>query len=390
MKHRSSEGPSPAARRRLLNWFRRHQRQLPWRATRDPYAIWISEVMLQQTQVATVIDYFQRFLARFPRIEDLAAAPEQEVLQLWEGLGYYRRARQLHAAAQTVVREHAGRFPSDSHSVRQLPGIGRYTAGAVLSIAFDLPEPILEANTIRLFSRLLGYSGDPRTTAGQARLWQAAEAWLPPRGAGEWNQALMELGSLVCTVREPACQVCPLAQACLAHRQGRQCEIPLAAAPPRRESLREAALVVVRRGRVLLLRNPRARRWAGLWDFPRAGLANGEPTAWAESIRREVADLTGLEISVGEPIIVLRHGVTRFRITLECRWGTLLRRLGPPPGETELAWVAPDQFGQYPLNVTGRKLAAEVTRALKGGAHAPARPLKGRPIRRGRSQAPAK
>ena len=239
--------------------------------------------MLQQTQVATVRPYFERFLAALPTVEALAAADEHEVLRLWEGLGYYRRARQLHQAARLICSRHGGRFPRDIEQLRRLPGIGRYTAGAILSIAFDQPQPILEANTSRLFSRLLAWSGEPASAAGQRLGWAMAEAVLPRRGAGRFNQALMELGSEVCQPRQPRCAVCPVASLCRAFAAGLQSRIP----PPRRKAarkaVREAAVVVRRRGRVLLLQRPEGGRWAGLWDFPRfpfdrPGLPNFRPT----------------------------------------------------------------------------------------------------------------
>jgi len=211
-----------AFRRRLLAWFKRNARDLPWRRTRDPYAVWVSEIMLQQTQVVTVIDYFNRFLQTFPTIAALAAAPEEQVLRLWEGLGYYRRARQLHRAAQVIVREHDGKFPRTIDAVRSLPGIGRYTAGAILSIAFDAREPILEANTFRLYSRLLAYCGDPRGREGEKLLWEFASESLPNKGAGTLNQALMELGATVCTPRLPRCEVCPVVQLCPTFKAGLQ------------------------------------------------------------------------------------------------------------------------------------------------------------------------
>ena len=195
-------------RRKLRAWYDRHARDLPWRGTRDPYAIWLSEIMLQQTQVETVKPYFQRFLAALPTISALAQADEQQVLRLWEGLGYYRRARQLHQAARRIVVEHDGRFPTDPQSAQRLPGIGRYTAGAILSIAMDQRRPILEANTVRVFSRLLAYDGQTTSSAGQRLLWAAAEAVLPSRDVGRFNQALMELGSEVCRCRAPAYRTC--------------------------------------------------------------------------------------------------------------------------------------------------------------------------------------
>ncbi|MGI9427831.1 MAG: A/G-specific adenine glycosylase, partial [Bythopirellula sp.] len=205
-------------RRRLLTWYSKHARDLPWRKSNNPYRVWVSEVMLQQTQVETVKPYFQRFMKAFPTVRKLALADEQHVLRLWEGLGYYRRARGLHAAARKIVSEHRGRFPRDVETLQTLPGIGRYTAGAIVSIAYDQRAPILEANTIRLLARLIGYRDDPTKTAGQKLLWQTAEEVLPRKDIARFNQALMELGSLVCKPANPICPECPLESLCIAHR----------------------------------------------------------------------------------------------------------------------------------------------------------------------------
>ena len=210
----------------LLGWFRRNARDLPWRRTRDPYAIWISEIMLQQTQVATVIGYYHRFLEAFPNVNALADAPESEVLRLWEGLGYYRRARQLHAAAKDVAEKHGGRFPGDFDAIFALPGIGRYTAGAIASIAFDQSKPILEANTIRLWARLAGIQDDVAAKATQTRLWSLAERVLTESRSGEINQALMEVGGQVCKPQAPQCHECPVVLWCGAQRTGRPESIP--------------------------------------------------------------------------------------------------------------------------------------------------------------------
>jgi A/G-specific adenine glycosylase len=347
-------------RRRLPAWFDRHARKLPWRRNRDPYAIWVSEIMLQQTQAATVIGYFDRFLAALPTIKVLAAADEHDVLRLWEGLGYYRRARQLHKAAKIIVAEHGGRVPCDPEVVRHLPGIGRYTAGAILSIAFDARQPILEANTLRLFSRLLAYDGDPRSTEGQRLLWAMAEAVLPRSGSGRVNQALMELGSEVCTARSPHCEDCPVAALCRANQQGRQADIPLPKARRTIEAVRQAVVLVRRRGRVLLLRWPEGQRFAGLWDFPRFPLTSERPAEVRRELAENVLALTGAAVAPDRQIKTLTHSVTRFRITLECYEATFLSNSEDGATKLETRWLRPDELETYPLSSTGRKLAGFV------------------------------
>jgi A/G-specific adenine glycosylase len=345
-----------AARRRLIAWYRRTARELSWRGIRDPYGIWVSEIMLQQTQVATVECYFPRFLAAFPTIAALAVAPEDRVLRLWEGLGYYRRARQLHAAARKIVAEHGGIFPTNPEAVRQLPGIGRYTAGAILSIAFDLPQPILEANTIRLHSRLLAYRGDPTSSTGQQQLWQLAEALLPNSGCGEFNQALMELGSLICTPRDPKCDVCPLQSLCPTRRDGLQDVIPAPKRQPVIEDVSEAAVIVVRRGKVLLRKCGDGERWAGLWDFPRFAVKTDNGVSLARQIVENVQKLTGIKIESPRHFTKLRHGVTRFRITLDCYTAEYESASKKNSNPTQ-RWIKPAEFDDFPLSTTGRKLA---------------------------------
>ena len=346
-----------ALRRRLRAWYDAHARDLPWRRTKDPYAIWLSEIMLQQTQVATVKPYFERFLHRLPTIAALAQADEHEVLRLWEGLGYYRRARQLHRAAQIIVAEQGGQFPRDPAAVRRLPGVGRYTAGAVLSFAFDAREPILEVNTLRVLCRLLAYGGAPHDGEGQRFLWAAAEILLPQRGAGRFNQALMELGSEVCTPRAPRCADCPVAVLCRANQEGRQQEIPRPKRKPVRQAVREAAVVVRHRGRVLLLRWPEGRRWAGLWDFPRFPLAGASSNALDRELAENVRTLTGVTVLPGRHITTLTHGVTRFRITLDCYEAKVISGGKKTAAPLETRWLRPAELGDYPLSSTGRKLA---------------------------------
>jgi len=286
-------------RRRLLAWYRAHARDLPWRRSSDPYRVWISEVMLQQTQVVTVREYFARFVEALPDVHRLAAADEREVLRLFEGLGYYRRARQLHAAAKEIVARHGGQFPQEVSELEKLPGIGRYTAGAIASIAFGQRAAILEANTTRLLCRLIAYRGDPLSAAGQRLLWQVAEEILPRKDVAQFNQALMELGSLVCTPGEPKCGQCPLSMLCLANAAGLHCEIPRAKTPTTYTELREAAVVICKRGRVLLRQCAEGERWAGLWDFPRFGLEAEGPLFAADEIRQKVFLQTGVRCAPG-------------------------------------------------------------------------------------------
>ncbi len=341
-------------RRRVRTWYKRNARDLPWRGRREPYPVWVSEIMLQQTQVATVKAYFDRFVQAFPTIDSLAAAEERDVLRLWEGLGYYRRARQLHRAARIIVREHDGVFPRDVETVRGLPGIGRYTAGAVLSIAFDDRLPILETNTTRLFSRLLGCGGDPASTAGQNLLWEMAEAVLPRREVGSFNQALMELGGEICLARKPRCADCPAAPLCEANLQNLQAEIPAPKKKPAFEKVHHAAVIVRRHGRVLLLQCPDGGRWAGLWDFPRFPLNASKPAEQRRELIDHVLALTGVEIELGKRLKTIKHGVTRFRITLDCYEA---RFVAAGANGAKTKWLRRAELKNYPLSSTGRKLA---------------------------------
>jgi A/G-specific adenine glycosylase len=356
----SSDGRRTLARK-LLGWFRRNARDLPWRRTRDLYAIWISEIMLQQTQVATVIPYWQRFLARFPDVDALAAADEHEVLRLWEGLGYYRRARQLHAAARQIVERHQGRFPHEYEAVRALPGIGRYTAGAILSIGLDKRLPILEANSVRVLSRLTAYRGDAATTAGQRHLWSVAEAILPRQQCGAFNQALMELGSEICTPRAPQCDRCPVVDLCGAHAKQLVERIPTPTKPAKYEDVTEVAVIVRHRGRVALRRCQPGERWAGLWDFPRFAAASASDNGAIETqIARAAHEMIGLDVHEPSHLVTLKHGVTRFRITLHCYEVKLPRgsqRLTSNGGRGDARWVSIDSLASYPLSVTGRKIS---------------------------------
>lgn len=344
----------------VRRWYRRHARDLPWRDSPSLYTVWVSEIMLQQTQVETVKPYFSRFVKKFPDVKSLANADEQDVLKLWEGLGYYRRARQMCAASRVIVDQHDGVFPEDAAAVLALPGIGRYTMGAILSIALNQRQPILEANTIRLFSRLNGYCGDPASRDGQRRLWEFAEQILPQKHVAQFNQALMDLGSLVCQVRDPHCMSCPLTTCCVAFARGLQGKIPLTK-KQRYEKVAEAALVVAKKGRVLLRQHTNEERWTGLWDFPRLTLPGAVVN---ERHRRQAARLLlekiqseiGIDVSAPRWLKQIKYGVTRYRITLECFAAEAVAGR-KRHSEAKFSWVRFKDLDDLPTNASGRKIA---------------------------------
>jgi len=348
-------------RKALLTWFDAHRRDLPWRSSRDPYRIWVSEVMLQQTTVAAVVPYFERFLQAFPTIHALAAADEQAVLKLWEGLGYYRRARHLHKAAKRLASDHPDELPDDPTVWAALPGVGRYILGAVLSQAFDRKLPIVEANTLRVLSRLFAYPGDPRTGSGLKWVWAAAERVLPEKRIGDFNQAMMELGALVCTPMAPDCANCPAARVCEAKRLGRQAAIPPPAKRPATVEVREVAVVVRNGGKVLLVQRPAdALRGANLWEFPHGELMNDETHEVAAL--RIVQDLIGLKVKLGTELLTVSHGVTRFAITMTCLEATRTGGRFRSAFYTEGRWVESGELGTFPLSTPQRKLATEIAR----------------------------
>jgi A/G-specific adenine glycosylase len=342
--------------RRLSEWFARCHRPLPWRKDRDPYRIWVSEVMLQQTQVATVIPYFERFLLAFPTVTALAAASEHDVLRLWEGLGYYRRARDLYRAARELQSAHRGVIPSDPTLLEDVPGMGRYTRNAVLSQAYDVRLPILEANSQRVLCRLFGRMEDPTCGPLRTWLWRTAESLLPRRGVGEFNQAIMELGALVCTPTAPKCEECPLRRKCEARRLGLQESIPRRLVSPKPVAVREVAVVLRRARRVLLVQRPAtARRWAQLWEFPHGELTESE--THEQAALRLIPALTGFTGRLGSELLTIRHGVTRFNITMVCleaqhesgRFRSDFYQMGK--------WIEPQNLASYPVSSPQRRLA---------------------------------
>jgi A/G-specific adenine glycosylase len=304
----SGSGPSLAAR--VQRWQRRAGRHdLPWQRTRDPYRVWLSEVMLQQTQVATVIGYYERFLARFPDVHALAAAPLDDVLALWSGLGYYSRARNLHRCAQAIVAEHGGSFPGSAAELSALPGIGRSTAAAIAAFCFGERVAIQDGNVKRVLARALGFAGDLSVAAAERELWAAAQALLPERGVDVYTQGLMDLGATLCTARDPQCPRCPLRTGCVAQREGRPQAYPVRTRRARRGTRRHALLWLVRGGRWWLVQRPGRGVWAGLWSLQEFESAEALETASARWPGR------------GERLPLIEHALTHFDWTLEpVRW----------------------------------------------------------------------
>ena len=349
-------------RRGLAAWYARGHRDLPWRRDRDPYRILVSETMLVQTTVAAAAPYFERFLARFPTVEALAGASEADVLKAWEGLGYYRRARGLHEAARAIARDHGGLVPDDPASLLALPGVGRYIAGAVLSFAFDQPAAIVEANTQRVLARLLAWEEDIAKSISQRRLWQAAGRLVPEVGAGDFNQALTELGATTCTPRDPSCLICPIAAECLARALGLQDRLPLKTpkAPPL--EVVEACALVRRDGRLLVVQRGPVGLWAGFWEFPTvhvsgadpAGRAPGRPEGLAEGVGR----LTGVQVAEAGLACSVKFGVTKHRLTLNAYYGTEADgAIIPDSGQYDSRFVSSDEIAGLVMGSGVRKVA---------------------------------
>ncbi len=354
--------PSPATRlfsRRLLGWYRGHRRALPWRATRDPYRIWVSEVMLQQTTVQAVIPYYKRWLRLFPDVRTLARASRQKVLRAWQGLGYYDRARNLHDAARTLVRKFAGRLPDDLGRLRSLPGLGPYTAAAVASIAFDRPCPVLDANVRRVVMRLENIPAPvgPRT---DRIILEFLAARLPRRRAGDFNQAVMELGALVCKPRNPLCLLCPLRASCRAAKAGRQELIP----PARKTTTRrvEAVVAIIHKdGRLLVQKRPAGGLLADLWEFPGGKRKRGE--SLEQALRREVREELRVEVVSARPLTSVKHAYTQFLVHLHAFDVTTDREPVLVPGSRR--WVTLRRLRTYPLPSGSVRLVDFLERAAR-------------------------
>ncbi|MEP7053124.1 MAG: A/G-specific adenine glycosylase [Pseudomonadota bacterium] len=342
--------------RALLAWYAQHRRQLPWRQSLDPYAVWVSEMMLQQTQVATVIPYFERWMQRFPDVATLAKAAESDVLHAWQGLGYYSRARNLQRAAGRMMDEHAGRVPERVPDLLALPGIGPYSAGAISSIAYGHPEPLVDGNVIRVLSRLFALRGDPNRAPLKRELWDLARSLVPAAAPGDFNQALMELGATVCTPRNPRCSACPLAAHCQALSAGLVETLPELPARAKPTQVHMVAAVSARAGRVLVTKlRPSAARWAGMWLFPTAEIGRSETPEAA--VTRALKEAAGLQAAPTGILCVVRHTVTRFRITLDAYRTCTPSGAAKPLAVAEVAWKRPDELGALAMPKAHRAIA---------------------------------
>lgn len=339
----------------LLTWYAAHRRDLPWRRTDDPYLIWVSEVMLQQTQVVTVIPYYERFTARFPTIYDLAAADLDEVLSLWQGLGYYARAHNLHAAARIVCAEYGGRVPDDAIAFRALPGIGEYMVAAVLSIAYGHDLAAIDGNVVRVLCRLFDYEGDPTRAEGRRTLRRYADELLPPGRAGDYNQAMMEHGAVTCVPRGPLCSDCPIASFCLARERGVQEQRPVPRARRRVPHRHLVAALCEREGRLLLVRRRPKGLLGGLWELPTGEVGDDSHTG---ALHRTLADHLGVTGKVvGGELAAVDHGYSHLRVTVHV-YRCVIQGTPHPAGPWDRSrWVTPDEIKTIGLaGVTGRIL----------------------------------
>jgi len=332
----------------LLTWYRSEKRDLPWRKTDDPYRIWVSEIMLQQTRVDTVIPYWNRFLEAFPTVHDLANADRQQVLKLWEGLGYYSRGRNLHDAAKMVSEKFDGRLPDTYEEISRLKGIGPYTAAAILSIAFNKPYAVVDGNVIRVLTRYFGIDNDIRSVSVKNRIQQHAQKLIPKNEPGDFNQAIMELGATVCTPTSPECSSCPVSAGCIASQTSRTDVIPYKSKAKKIPHHKiGVGLIVNESGQLLIALRPENAMLGGLWEFP--GGKNEKGESLEETVIRELREELGAKVRVLDKYMQLKHAYSHFKITLHAYWCTIISGKPVPRSSERLKWVSLDEIDQYPF-----------------------------------------
>ena len=339
---------------KLLHWYDQNARSLPWRFEPTPYKTWVSEIMLQQTRVETVIPYFERFIARFPEIGILAASEESDVLRLWEGLGYYSRARNLHKAARVMLEEYAGQIPADIAALRSLPGVGAYTAGAIASIAFGAAEPALDANIRRVGARLLDLHEPPGSEADRI-MWEFCQRILPAQRSGDFNQALMDLASMVCTPEAPTCHLCPLWSDCLAFQRDTAAQLPVRKPKAKIPHKLVLAAVITRGDEVLLAQRPADGMLGKLWEYP-GGSVPEETPSLPNALRELMLSRFGFRIDVGSPLGSYKHAYTHFRITLQT-FRCELPGASPLPLPPGFAWALIGELSTFPMGKVARQIS---------------------------------
>lgn len=338
-----------AIRRRLLPWFRTHRRDLPWRRRRTPYRVWIAELMLQQTRTDQALPYYRRFMRRFPSVRALARAPRQDVLKAWEGLGYYARARNLHRTAQYIVSDRRGRFPATYEEWLNLPGIGPYTAAAVTSIAFNRDHAVVDGNVARVLSRVFAYSGDVKTARGKREIQRRADVLLPAGRAADFNEALMELGALVCLPRRPRCAACPMRAICRAYHHGEPEAFPAARARKRvPHKIVGAGIVTSRAGKILIAQRKDDSMLGGLWEFPGGSVERGETLP--QCIRRELREELGIDVRVGARVVTVHHAYSHFTIELHAYRAAIERGRPRALHCADYRWVTVREMRDYPFS----------------------------------------
>lgn len=345
----------------ILDWYGKFGRVLPWRSNPRPYSVWVSEIMLQQTRVETVLPYYERWMQRFPAVPGLANAGLHEVLQIWEGLGYYSRARSLHKTAQILMLDHNGQLPDDPAALKRLPGIGPYTAAAILSIAFNRDIAAIDGNIRRVYSRLLDITAPLKTRENEHLVGRAARDHLPPGKAGDFNQALMDLGACICIPARPLCAECPVSAQCLARQRNVQEHRPVVIPREPIPSFLVVAAVIENNGAVLIARRPENGLLGGLWEFPGGKVEAGE--TFSSALSRELREELAVEITVGLPRGVYRHAYTHFRVELHAFSCKLISGLPRPLQASEIRWVELADLSNHPMG----KIDRQISRRLQSG-----------------------
>ncbi len=347
----------------LLKWYAANKRQLPWRGNPDPYAVWISEAMLQQTRVDTVIPYYHRWMERFPSVEILACASEEDVLNAWEGLGYYTRARNLRVAAQLVCEKFQGILPQSMQALRTLPGIGQYTAAAIASIAYGQDEAVVDGNVKRVLARVLNLEYVANTPAGEAEFWRIARELLPPGSASDYNQAIMDFGATLCTPHSPQCEKCPFASTCEANLLGIQDQRPVLLEKKPIPRYLVCAAVMISENNVLVARRPSNGLLGGMWEFPGGKVEPGE--TMAQALEREIFEELGTRITVGDELGKYRHAYTHFRITLHAYFCMLTGEEPKALDASEIRWVPIPDLVELPMGKIDRLISNDLNNMVK-------------------------